>query len=285
MTLHWRRYAPLIRAALTVAGLAYLFGSIFGLIPFTIQLGVPPGLDTRAYWQADLDNLYPAAEIGRTGAYLYSPAFAQALTPLSLLPFELVYAAWLAGSLAAMWWMRVLWLVAFPPVLAELYFGNVHIFYALAIVLGFRWSASWALMLLTKVTPGIGLLWFATRREWRPLLVALGLSIAIAVVSFALAPDAWRQWIESLQGNVGRPTLMRSDAIPLWARLVVAGGITVAAARTNWRWLVPVAVFIAMPAIWPGAAAVLVASASPRIRQWGAAERARHTEALAPERA
>ena len=43
-----------------------------------------------------------------------------------------------------------------------------------AIVLGFRWPFTWAFVLLTKVTPGVGLLWFAVRREWRSLAIALG---------------------------------------------------------------------------------------------------------------
>lgn len=258
----------MLRWSLTIAGLAYLFGAIVGVIPFTIQLGVPPGLDTRAYWAADLGDLYPAAEIGRTGAYLYSPAFAQILAPLQLLPFEVVYAAWLIASLAALWWMRVLWTVALPPVLAELYFGNVHVFYAVAIVIGFRWAAAWSLMLLTKVTPGVGLVWFAARREWRQLAWAVGATAIIALVSYAISPDAWGDWFASIQGNVGRPTLMRSDVIPIWLRIATGVLVVALGAVTDRRWTVPIGVFVAMPAIWPGAAAVLVASLSPRLREF-----------------
>ncbi len=45
---------------------------------------------------------------------------------------------------------------------------------AAAIALGFRYPATWAFVLLAKVTPGIGLLWFLVRREWRNLAIALG---------------------------------------------------------------------------------------------------------------
>ena len=54
-------------------------------------------------------------------------------------------------------------------------------FIAAAIVIGFRWPAAWSLVLLTKITPGIGLLWFAVRREWRSLAIALGAVIMIVV--------------------------------------------------------------------------------------------------------
>ena len=259
-----RRWQAL-RWGATVAGLAYLFASIFGVIPFTLQLGAPPGLDTYTYWAADMENLYATAVIGShaQGAYLYSPAFAQAFAPLRLLPFEVVYALWLSLCLGLLAWMRVLWFVALPPVIAELYFGNVHVLYAAVIVAGFGNPGLWALPWLTKVTPAIGSLWFAFRGEWRQLAFALGTTALIAAVSFVLAPDLWVDWIDSLVGNVGRPTGMRADAIPLWARLAAATVVLVWGARTGRRWTIPVAVFLSAPTIWPGSVAVLAAAFSP----------------------
>ena len=258
----WRVAKP----ALALAGGAYLLGAVFGVIPFTLQLGALPGLDTVAYWRADLDTLYDGALIGERNAFLYSPAFAQLMLPLRLLPFEVVYALWLCASIAALVWMRVAWTLAFPPVIADLYFGNIHVFYALAIVLGFRVAAVWALPILTKVVSGIGVLWFAFRAEWRAFAVALAASAAIAIASFALAPGLWADWVESLAANMGRDTGMRSDAIPLAIRLVPALAILFWGARTDRRWTIPIAVFLASPTIWPGSAAVLVAAVSPRLR-------------------
>ncbi len=43
-----------------------------------------------------------------------------------------------------------------PPVFFEVLVGNVHLLYAAAIVLGFRHPWTWSLMILTKVTPGVG---------------------------------------------------------------------------------------------------------------------------------
>ena len=71
-------------------------------------------------------------------------------------------------------WRSALLVLAFPPVALELYHGNIHLLMAAAIVLGFRYPIGWSFLLLTKVTPGVGLVWFAVRREWRPLIIALG---------------------------------------------------------------------------------------------------------------
>ena len=49
-------------------------------------------------------------------------------------------------------------------------------------------------MALTKVTPGIGMLWFAVRREWRHFAIAAGATLAIAVASRLVAPDLWQQY-------------------------------------------------------------------------------------------
>ena len=61
---------------------------------------------------------------------------------------------------------------------------------------------------------------------------------------------------EPLHGSEhGRPR----GAIPLLARLPVAAVLVVWAARTDRRWLVPVAAVLAMPVIWPNAYSVAVA--------------------------
>ena len=56
--------------------------------------------------------------------------------------------------------------------------GNISLLLALAIVAGFSRPWTWAFVILTKITPGIGLLWFALRREWRSLAIALGATAA-----------------------------------------------------------------------------------------------------------
>ncbi len=225
-------------------------------------------VDAYAYWTTRTGDFYATAETGQIGAYLYSPAFAQALTPLVVLPFAVFNALWTAINFAALWWLLGRWALPsllFLPIPFEIISGNVHLLYAVAIVAGFRYPATWALMLLTKVTPGVGLLWFLARREWRALAIALGVTAAIVAVSFVLDRSAWEQWIAILRGDLagaGQGSIQTPGwylAVPLLPRLAVAALITVAAALSDRLWLLPVAVVIALPVLWLNGLAVLAA--------------------------
>jgi hypothetical protein len=165
----------------------------------------------------------------------------------------------------------ILFLLALPLAFFELWGGNIHLLLALAIVVGFRRPAAWSFVLLTKVTPGIGLLWFAVRREWRSLGVALGATAAIAFASWVIAPDLWREWAQVLLGNANSSPPAGSIPVDMWLRLPVAALVVVFAARTDRRWLVPVASLLAMPALWYGGLTMLVAVVAlerPRIDEW-----------------
>jgi Glycosyltransferase family 87 len=225
------------------------------------------------WWAADYSNLY-AGGLATDGFYGYSPAFVQILEPLRMLPWSM--AAWVWGGvmlgalvLSAGRWTPLA--IILPPVLGELIIGNVHLLYAAAIVLGFRWPQAWALMLLTKVTPGVGVLWFAVRREWRNMALALGATAAIALVSFAIAPDLWGEWVAELSQSAGRPPLpIQPNAlfpIPLLVRLPVAVAIVVWAARGDRKWAVPLAVVICSPVIWTAGLSTLVAMIALRPRR------------------
>jgi len=143
--------------------------------------------------------------------------------------------------------------------LMELAGGNIHLLLAAAMVLGFRWPATWALVLLTKITPGIGLLWFAVRGEWRQLAIALGATAAIVAVSFATMPDAWFQWVGVLTRIAGRDGTWAAVPVPFLVRLPFAVALVVWGARTNRRWTVPVAGMLALPALWYGGLTMLLA--------------------------
>jgi len=120
-------------------------------------------------------------------------------------------------------------------------------------------------MFLTKVTPGVGVLWFLVRREWRSLAIALGATAAIAAISFALDPAQWMRWFDVLRGDLGGAgggsfeTVGWYLPIALAPRLVVAAVLIAYAARSNRPWLVPVGVVLAMPVIWLNSLAVLAA--------------------------
>ena len=223
------------------------------------------GQDARCYWQATLANPYLHSDWNDPIAYVYSPAFLQLVTPLTALPWQAFMAVWTALLLAAIRFLTGPRLLAagllFPFAAMEVAGGNVSLLLAVAIVLGFRWPAVWSIVLLTKITPGIGLLWFAVRREWRSLAIALGATAAIALVSFVLLPDQWRAWIDVVIRNVaaGKSGTWASVPISLWIRLPFAVALVVWGARTDRRWTVPVAAMLALPALWYGGLSMLLA--------------------------
>ena len=153
----------------------------------------------------------------------------------------------------------VLFVFALPVAFFEIWGGNIHLLLALAIVAGFRWPGTWSFVLLTKVTPGIGLLWFAARREWRKLAIALGTTAVIVGASLLIDANLWRSWIELLVREAGGGTASEGHIpIPLWLRLPIAAALAIYAGRTDRKWLLPVVAFIAMPVLWWGSLSVLV---------------------------
>jgi hypothetical protein len=229
--------------------------------------GVEPwdqSVDAYAYWSTRSGDLYGAANVGVVGAYLYSPFFAQLIAPLTALPWQLFLGLWTALNLTAYRILAgpraLLWLL-FLPFALDVVTGNVHLLFALAIVLGFRYPAAWAFVLLTKVTPGIGLLWFAVRREWRSLAIALGATAGIAAGSYLFAPAAWAEWVRTLSANQGGPVTTPGWflPVPLVLRLAAAALLVAWGGLTDRRWTVPVAVTLALPVVWLNGLAVLAA--------------------------
>jgi Glycosyltransferase family 87 len=232
--------------------------------------------DARSYYGFNYLDLYAGRTDWNTvGAYPYSPAFAQLLFPLNLLPWPLFVAVWTGVLLAAVWFLTgpdylLLGLVVGAMEIAG---GNVSLLLALAIVRGFRHPWAWSFVLLTKITPGVGLLWFALRREWRQLAVALGASAAIVAVSYVLMPEAWRDWVDLLGANTSKGGTWAAIPIPLLVRgptgvLLIAWG-----ARRDHRWTVPVGAMLALPALWYGSLSMLLAmipltTPAERARAW-----------------
>jgi glycosyl transferase family 87 len=201
--------------------------------------------DVLAYRTVDLDNPYAGSHVGGANAYLYSPAFAQALALLRPVPTDVFVALWAVALLAITLWLARPWplalLALIVPISQEIAVGQIHLLLVLAIVLGFRWPAAWAVVLLTKVTPGIGLLWFGVRQEWRHLAIALVATVGVVLASFAVAPQAWFDWIALLAGQGGGSLV--------W-RLGVAAALVAWGAQTDRPWTVPLAAFLALPVVW-----------------------------------
>jgi hypothetical protein len=144
--------------------------------------------------------------------------------------------------------------------------GNPQAIVAAAIVIGFRWPAAWAFVLLTKIGPGVGLLWFAVRGEWRNLAIAVGTTAAIVAVSVAVAPGMWVEFTRFAVSNAGVAPPVPVVPIPLFVRLPMSIALIVWGARTDRRWTVPIAAGWASLALYEWSALVIWLAALPLLR-------------------
>ena len=247
-----------VRDGLTVAGL--LFAAYVFVIEAPITRTV--GFDAWAYWSLDFEHPYRLAA-GALGAFPYSPVMARLFAPAGLLAWPTFLFLWLAILVATVLWLgwrRSLLVFAFPPVAVDLYHGNIHLLMAAAIALGFRYPAAWAFILLTKITPGVGLLWFAVRHEWRRLGIAIGVTAVIAAGSLLIDGRLWVEWVtEGLLPVLGRPIGQPAIPLPLWLRLPAAAALVIWGARTDRRWTVPASAALALPVMWFAGLSILVA--------------------------
>ncbi len=227
MTFNWR-------FLLIAVGIGW---AVAVFVTFT-QMGNP--VDAWCYYGFDPNNIWDP-----NGCFLYSPPVAQVMGVIqSLMPFEtftfLLRAAETA-VLAIVTGPALFFSLFIPAVAIELNAVNINLLIVGAVLIGFRYPFAWAFIILTKLSPGVGLLWFAVRREWRNLAIAVGATVLIAGGSFLLAPDLWRQYIEQLGREPDDSIFVIGWRLPLAALVVIWG------ARTNRRWTMIVAVFLAMP--------------------------------------
>jgi hypothetical protein len=147
---------------------------------FAIVHSVPDfGYDSHAYWltahHAQLYRIAPTLK----DSFEYSPAFAQLIAPVAhFVPWLAFGMLWsLAETIAFSWLLAPLgWRLGVPLVMCcgdEIARGNIYAFLAVAIVLGATRGWPWAIPMLTKITPGLGPVWFALRRDWRHAFEAL----------------------------------------------------------------------------------------------------------------
>lgn len=218
--------------------------------------------DLWAYWSTRFGIDYGLSRPGESGDYIYSPAFAHLIAPLTALPFPAFAALWTAMLVAALGWLsgwRAFFLGVLAPVTMSIAIGQVDLLMAIAIVIGFRYPAAWLLPILTKVTPGVGLVWFAVRREWRELTVALGATFAVVAVSFAIDPAAWAGWLGMLL-KFEFPTAANGVylPVPVWVRLPLVVLLIAWGAKTDRRWVLPVGVALSLPTVWLNTPTILI---------------------------
>jgi hypothetical protein len=225
-----------------------------------------PGHDARAYWAAPLDEPYQPGSVGQESAYLYSPAFLVAMSPLRALPWPIFLGLWTSVLLAVLFWLArpLLFLPLILLTLPELWGGNISMLLAAVIVVGFAHPAAWAFALLTKLVPGVGVLWFAVRREWLKLAVSLAATALVIALAALVAPRLWHDWLALLLSSSDSSTVPGSVPVPLMWRLPLAVVVIVVAARRDQAWLLPVGVLLAMPVLWWGSLSLLAACVALR---------------------
>lgn len=247
-----------LRDGLALAGLAFA-GYLFLIV--APKAGTV-GFDAFSYWAVDLTHPYVRVA-GELGAFPYTPIAARLFAPASLLPWPSFWWLWSAALFGtAIWlgWRQALLLLAFPPVAIELYHGNVHLLIAAAIALGMRYPAAWAFVLVTKVTPGVGLVWFAVRREWSHLGIALGVTAMVLAGSLVIDGRLWREWIvDGLLPVVNGPSRQFYIGIPVLVRLPAAALLVAWGARTNRAWTIPASAVLALPVLWISGFSILAA--------------------------
>jgi hypothetical protein len=219
------------------------------------------GYDAHAYWAVD-----PAAPYNfdytpdQYGAFRYSPAAAQLFGLFRFLPWPFFALLWFGFLAVLLVWLARGWtlaVLAFPVIAFDIYLGNIEVLLAAAIVVGFRHPAAWAVVLLTKVTPGVGLVWFVARREWRNLAIALGATAIIAGASFLVAPTLWFEWPQAILAVRDRPSMLS-----VVIRIVAAVVLVYWGARTDRRWTVVVGGTLALGWLDIKTAAMLVGLAA-----------------------
>lgn len=249
----------LASAAFVVVILVFAGARAFGMSPWDGR-----GVDLYAYWTTRDGLAYATAHQGDTGAYLYSPVFAQLISPLTSLPWRAFAGIWTLLAAAPLLWLAgryAILLLFLPPIAMSVMLGQLDLVFAAAVVAGFRLPAVWALPIVTKLTPVVGLVWFLVRREWRSLGTAIAATLVVVAVSAALDPRGWIAWLELLR-RMEFPVLggnLYFLPAPLWVRLPVAVGLIAWGALTDRRWTVPVGVCLALPTVWLNSPTILVA--------------------------
>jgi Glycosyltransferase family 87 len=271
----WARLGRALEHPAVMPGVAVASGVfVVWLVSLAMGGDLLVGYDAHAYYQAAaLDDPYRTTSnggfdgVGGLYEFKYPPPLAQVLHPVWIvgLSWPAFLGLWTVLLLASLTWMGRRWtllLLLLPPVLGELWFGNLNLLLGVAVVVGMRWPAAWSFILLTKITPGVGLVWFAVRREWRSLAIALAATVVIVGVSFALAPWLWADFLEASRTQVGATVNVPRQAlpVPLLPRLVLSAVLAAWAARTDRAWVLPIVVGLSVPFMWWNTFAVMVAA-------------------------
>lgn len=236
-----RRLAPVAWYVVWAASALFAYAGV----RYAFSVGL--GYDAHAYWGAWRHGLYDVPPLSKD-AYLYSPAFAQVIWPLTLLPwriFELIWGS--AAVVAFLWLLRPLGIrwgaPAFVACIPEIVTGNVYAFMALSLALSLSHPAAWALPALTKVAPGVvGPVCFAARGDWPRVVRSVSAISLVAAVSYLAAPHLWHDWLRFLRTHSEQSSARLTAA--LWLSGLVCAAL---ATRKNRAWLLVPATVLLSP--------------------------------------
>ena len=259
----YQAVGPAIYWTITVIGAVWCFLIVFGVVAYGLcgNTGTVP-CDAYSYWAVDSTPYTWETNL----EFRYSPAFLWAIAPIKWLPFDVFLALWTGLHIAALIWLRAGWFLIVPGLNEDVLRGNISTFLALFAVLSLRYAAAWWVpVVLTKITPAVGLIWHAVRGEWQSLAILTGALAAVVAIGFAIDSELWRGWLASVANSdatyeAGHPLG------PVWLRVGIAAIVTAFAARTSRAWLVPVAMFLAVPGLWAFNWGLL--AGIPRLLNW-----------------
>ena len=233
-----------LRSSLNVTGLAVLVWALASNVSVV-------GFDAISYWLVRLDDLYRGTSTSTAaGPFRYSPVLGQLIDPLGVLPWHIFYVGFLVASLLALVVLGGRWALALllvPSVLGEIYLGNIDLFMAVSLGFGLVFPPAWVVLLLTKGTPAIVVLWFVVRREWRSLGAIVTVALIIALPSVLLMPNLWADWVRASTQYAN--SAYGASTIPVLPRLAVAGMVIIVGALRDWKWTIALAAVLAMPGL------------------------------------
>jgi hypothetical protein len=229
-----------------------------------------PAYDTNAYWLA-ADHvlhgqvLYEQSTIYGAGIFKYPPIFAQLFLPMALVPEIYVDWIWRISGLLCLRYLCGSWAFSLIaglqwPAMWELSFGNVTLQLGAVCLFALRdrrgayllpWFAG------MKFGPALLILylWFARPDYRRPLLTGCLVFAAACLVSLAVAPGLWVDYL----GTFGWEAASEMKAYWVWAIVPGHGGLDLAirvaiglavvlvAIRRRTDWLAFVAATMTMP--------------------------------------
>ena len=255
------------RSGRVSVGLAIAGTWLLAALALALAVWMNGSADRQVYYDLFDKPLY--SQWGtHTAMFFYSPAAAQLMMAIRVIPFTpylILFAA--AGCVAVAWmvaplgirWAPQAFLVALPVTLH----GGMEWIFALVAVLALRYPAVWAIPVLTKVTPGVGAFYYIGRRDWRSFAIAVGVTLAIAVVSALVAPNYWHDWFAMLwtiahdtgADGFGSPLL----PVPLVIRGPIALALCVWGGARNRPWTILAAMILGRPDLGYQELAMLVA--------------------------